>query len=151
MANVNNVKVDRIKQLAKANGITMKYLCDCLGKHRGFLSCVRNGTDRIDEEELAIIAAKIGTTAAYLTGQTDDPEVPKTTTYSAHNPETGALTDEEMELLHIYRQLQKSGERQLLGKAYELLDAQNASHSGETLTPPDISVATTVIDSRIKK
>ena len=76
MANVTNVNIDRLKSLAKSQGITMKYLCDCLGKHRGFLSCVRNGTDRIDEEELALIADKINTTVAYLTGQTDDPEPP---------------------------------------------------------------------------
>ena len=31
----------------------------------------------IDEDELAVIAGKINTTVAYLTGQTDDPEPPK--------------------------------------------------------------------------
>ena len=76
LANVTNVNIDRIKLLAKSRGFTMKYLCDCLGKHRGFLACVRNGTDRIDEDELAVIADKINTTVAYLTGQTDDPERP---------------------------------------------------------------------------
>ena len=55
----------------------MAYLNRCLGKHDSFLSCVRNGTDRIDEDELAIIANKIHTTTAYLTGQTDDPEIPQ--------------------------------------------------------------------------
>lgn len=77
MGNVNNVNIDRIKYLAKSQGLTMKFLCDCIGKHRGFLSCVRNGTDRIDEDELAIIAGKINTTVAYLIGKTDDPEIPK--------------------------------------------------------------------------
>lgn len=54
----------------------MKYLCDCIGKHRGFLACVRNGTDHIDEEELAIIAKLIRTSVDYLTDQTDDPSLP---------------------------------------------------------------------------
>ena len=76
MANVNNVNVDRIKARAKTFGITLKFLNTCIGKHDSFLSCVRNGTDRIDEEELAIIASKINTTVAYLTGETDDPSVP---------------------------------------------------------------------------
>lgn len=76
MGNVYNVDIDRIKHRAKAYGMTMAYLNDSLGKYRGFLSCVRNGTDRIDEDELAIIADKIHTTTAYLTGQTDDPEPP---------------------------------------------------------------------------
>lgn len=77
MGNVHNVNVDRIKARAKSYGMTMAYLNRCLGKHDSFLSCVRNGTDRIDEDELAIIAEKIHTTTAYLTGQTDDPEIPQ--------------------------------------------------------------------------
>ena len=79
MGNVHNVNVDRIKARAKSYGMTMAYLNRCLGKHDGFLSCVRNGTDRIDEDELAVIAEKIHTTTAYLTGQTDDPEIPQET------------------------------------------------------------------------
>lgn len=77
MGNVHNVNVDRIKARAKSYGMTMAYLNRCLGKHDSFLSCVRNGTDRIDEDELAVIADKIHTTTAYLTGQTDDPEIPQ--------------------------------------------------------------------------
>lgn len=76
MSNVHNVDIDRVKQRAKDFGLTMTYLCKCIGKYSNFLACVRNGTDRIDEDELAIIADKIHTTTAYLTGQTDDPEPP---------------------------------------------------------------------------
>ena len=77
MANVNNVNVDRIKERSRVLGITLKHLNKSIGKYDNFLSCVRNGTDRIDEEELAVIAQKINTTVAYLIGQTDDPEPPK--------------------------------------------------------------------------
>lgn len=77
MANVHNVDVDRIKARARVLGITLKHLNQSIGKYDNFLSCVRNGTDRIDEDELAVIAGKINTTVAYLTGQTDDPELPK--------------------------------------------------------------------------
>ena len=76
MGIVRNVNVDRIKDRAKLHGITMSYLSASIGKYSNFLSAVRLGTDRIDEDELAIIADKIHTTAAYLTGQTDDPEPP---------------------------------------------------------------------------
>ena len=62
-----------------------------------------------------------------------------------------ALPEDEAELLDIYRQLGKSGKRQLIGKAYELLDAQTSQHSGEEITPPDISVVTAVHNSGIKK
>lgn len=76
MGIVRNVDVDRIKALAKGQGITMTYLASMLGKYRNFLSAVRLGTDRIDEDELKIIAAKLNTTIEYLTDQTDDPEPP---------------------------------------------------------------------------
>ena len=74
--NVKNVNVDRIKEVAKSQGITMKYLCDCIGKYRTFLAAVRLGKDHIDENELSIIADKLNTTVEYLTGQTDDPAKP---------------------------------------------------------------------------
>lgn len=74
--NVKNVNVDRIKEVAKLRGITMKYLCDCIGKRSAFLSQVRLGYDHIDTNELSIIADKLNTTVEYLTGQTDQAQRP---------------------------------------------------------------------------
>lgn len=74
--NVPSVDIDRIKDFAKLQGLTMKFLCDCLGKRRGFLTAVRNGRDHIDAYELSIIADKLHTTPEYLTGETDDPSPP---------------------------------------------------------------------------
>lgn len=150
MANAHNVNIDRIKTLAKSKGITMKYLCDCIGKHRGFLSCVRNGTDHIDEDELATIAKIIHTTVAYLTDETDDPELPSEQTEKAYSQDAVLLTDDEIELLEAYRQLGKSKKRQLLGKAYELLDSQSIPQ-GDEVAPPDVDLVTSVLDGRIKK
>lgn len=103
MGNVHNVNVDRIKARAKSYGMTMAYLNRCLGKHDSFLSCVRNGTDRIDEDELAVIAEKIHTTTAYLTGQTDDPEIPQEAALEQLSPakadlirKVQAMSDEEV-------------------------------------------------------
>ena len=103
MGNVHNVDVDRVKNQAKRYGITMTYLNECIGKYRGFLSCVRNGTDRIDEDELAVIADKIHTTTAYLTGQTDDPELPQEAALEQLSPakadlirKVHAMSDEEV-------------------------------------------------------
>ncbi len=70
--------VDKIKELSTKNGITMKFLCDCLGKRRGFLSEVRCGKDKIDDAELDIIAKQLHTTPEYLRGETDDPSPIKT-------------------------------------------------------------------------
>lgn len=150
MANVNNVNVDRIKSRAKCYGITLKYLNSSIGKHDSFLSCVRNGTDHIDEDELATIAKIIHTTVAYLTDQTDNPELPSEHTEKGSSQNAVILTDDEIELLEAYRQLSKSKKRQLLGKTYELLDRQSVPQ-GDEVAPPDVDLVTSVLDGRIKK
>ena len=66
----------RIKVRAKSQGLTLKFLCDCLGKRGSFLTDVACKKDRIDAYELAIIAEKLHTTADYLIGATDDPSQP---------------------------------------------------------------------------
>lgn len=103
MGIVRNVNVDRIKDRAKLHGITMSYLSASIGKYSNFLSAVRLGTDRIDEDELAIIADKIHTTTAYLTGQTDDPELPQEAAPERISPakaelirKVQAMSDEEV-------------------------------------------------------
>ena len=103
MGMVRNVNVDRIKDRAKLHGITMSYLSASIGKYSNFLSAVRLGTDRIDEDELAIIADKIHTTTAYLTGQTDDPELPQEAAPEQLSPakadlirKVQAMSDEEV-------------------------------------------------------
>ena len=87
----------------------MSFLCKCIGKYATFLSCVRNGTDRIDEDELAVIAEKIHTTTAYLTGQTDDPEIPQETAPERISPakadlirKVQTMSDEEVQSVSDY-------------------------------------------------
>ena len=105
MGILHNVNVDRIKALAKTQGLTMTYLCSLFGKRATFLSDVRLGKDHIDENELSIIADKLNTTVEYLTGQTDDPTRPE------EKKEPGAITDaEQAELDAMFLQL--SPERQ---------------------------------------
>lgn len=70
-----NANVDRIKLRAKSLGMTMKYLSSVIGKYPNYLSCVRNGTDRICEHDLAVLADVLETTVEYLTGETDDPKM----------------------------------------------------------------------------
>ena len=76
MCNITNVNIDKIRMLAKSQGITLKFLCDCIGKRSGFLNEVRFGKDHIDANELSIIADKLNTTVEYLTGQTDQAQRP---------------------------------------------------------------------------
>lgn len=66
--------INSIQALAKKQGISMKFLCDQLGKRRSFLSEVRLGKDRIHDNEIEVIASILNTTPAYLRGETDDPE-----------------------------------------------------------------------------
>ena len=109
MGIVRNVDVDRIKARAKSQGITMSFLSAEIGKYRNFLSAVRLGTDRIDEDELAVIAEKIHTTTAYLTGQTDDPEIPQETAPERISPakadlirKVQTMSDEEVQAMSDY-------------------------------------------------
>ena len=94
--NVKNVNVEKIKNLAKEQGKTMTFLCNLLGKHRSFLTCVRNGNDHIDNRELQIIADELNTTVDYLTDKTDQKEKP-----------VDQMTDEQidMELVELLSDL----------------------------------------------
>lgn len=69
--------VDRITKLAKEKGITQAFISGKLGVHRNWLSCVRRDNLNISDERLTIIADILGTTVAYLKGETDDPSPQK--------------------------------------------------------------------------
>lgn len=44
--NVKDVQIDRIQELAQEQGVSMRYLCELVGKRRrGFLADIRNGKD----------------------------------------------------------------------------------------------------------
>ena len=61
------------------------------------------------------------------------------------------LDPDEEELLEAYRQLVRSGKRQLMGKAYELLDSQSTSATGGETAPPDVDMVATILERRVKK
>ena len=73
MAKLSYVNVDRIKELSKSHGISLKYFCDLFGKTRTYLADVRSGKNKMDESELGQIADILETTVEYLTDETDDP------------------------------------------------------------------------------
>ena len=61
-------------------------------------------------------------------------------------------SDEEIEeLISVFRRLNFSSKRQLLGKAYELLDSQNNPQGAAEAAPPDIDMDAHIMDRRIKK
>lgn len=89
----------RIKVRAKSQGLTLKFLCDCLGKRGSFLTDVACKKDRIDAYELSIIAEKLHTTTDYLIGATDDPALPAPPDAPAQPADSDAVTPEQLAAL----------------------------------------------------
>ncbi|WP_413112937.1 helix-turn-helix domain-containing protein [Thaumasiovibrio sp. DFM-14] len=80
--------LDRIKRLAKVQGISQKQLGEALGLQQGTMSRKLSGKYGIEVRELEKIAASLQTTIGYLlTGQVDS-EAQPTTTLNEHNGHT---------------------------------------------------------------
>lgn len=118
--NVKDVQIDRIQELAQAQGVSMRYLCELVGKRRrGFFADIRNGKDYIDENELTIIASRLGTTVDYLTGKTDDSGV------SIQQQIDAAITAKEAdELTAIFERLSEEDRQKALTILRALADAK---------------------------
>ena len=72
------VNIDKIKSLAKDQGIKIKFICSQLGLSETYLSNVKNGKDRMTEERLDKIADILHTTPEYLRDETEVKEKPST-------------------------------------------------------------------------
>ena len=96
MAKVPYVNIDKVKDLSKAKGISMKYWCDNFGKQRSYLADVRSGKNKLEEYELLFIVGELDTTVGYLTDETDDP-APK------EKDPIQALDEVEMRVVEILR------------------------------------------------
>ena len=98
----------------------MRYLCELVGKRRrGFFADIRNGKDYIDENELTIIASRLGTTVDYLTGKTDEPGV------SIQQRIDAAITAKEAdELTAIFERLSDEDRQKALTILRALADAK---------------------------
>lgn len=112
--NVKDVQTNRIRTLAKAQGVSIRYLCELIGKPKGFLIDVERKKNSIDENELTIIAARLETTVDYLTGKTDEPGV------SIQQRLDAAITAKEADELTALFETLSEGDRQ---KALTILRA----------------------------
>lgn len=114
--------VDRITNLAKQKGITQAFISSKIGVHRNWLSCVRRDNVKISDERLAIIADILGTTTAYLKGETDDPET--------GNKKSPSELDELLqqpditELLALYRSLPEKEQKRALSVLKALKESE---------------------------
>jgi transcriptional regulator with XRE-family HTH domain len=114
--------VDRITNLAKEKGITQAFISSKIGVHRNWLSCVRRDNVKISDERIAIIADILGTTTAYLKGETDDPET--------GNKKSPSELDELLqqpditELLALYRSLPEKEQKRALSVLKALKESE---------------------------
>ena len=114
--------VDRITNLAKEKGITQAFISSKIGVHRNWLSCVRRDNVKISDERLAIIADILGTTTAYIKGETDDPET--------GNKKSPSELDELLqqpditELLALYRSLPEKEQKRALSVLRALKESE---------------------------
>lgn len=76
MAKIPHVNIDKIKDLCKSKGLTMKFLCDQIARDRTYFANIRSGKTRIDDDEIEFIANMLDTTVDYLTDLTDQKEKP---------------------------------------------------------------------------
>lgn len=107
---------ERIFDLLEKENATQKSLALAIGAAPQTLHNWKIRNTDPDAKYIPAIAAFFGRSEVYiLTGE--------------ENPTLG-INSEDQELLSIYHLLTVSGQRQLLGKAYELLDAQQASVKG---------------------
>ncbi len=67
------VNVSKIKFLAKASGIKLKFICSSLGFSEAYLSDVQKGKVKMSEENIRKVASMLDTSYEYLTDQADDP------------------------------------------------------------------------------
>lgn len=71
--------ISRIKTLAKEQGKSITYLCQCINRPKYYLNDIAKETSRmISENDLKIIATELKTTVAYIKGETDIKEKPTT-------------------------------------------------------------------------
>ena len=74
---MSNITTQRIRDLAKEQGRSLKYLCDQIGvKSRTYFQDIEKQQRKIPADKLDILAATLNTTVDYLVGNTDISDKP---------------------------------------------------------------------------
>ncbi len=113
--------IDRIKALAKQQGIKLKFICSSIGVAESFLGDVKNGRLRLSPERLGAIADLLDTTPAYLSGETDDPSPPPEKKVLAEG-----ISEAELKLLALLRSLPDESREEITAAVETLLNAAQA-------------------------
>lgn len=124
MANIN-----KIKDLAKQQGLKMNFICQSLGVSEAFLRDVKAGKCGISPDRLAKIAEILHTTPEYLRDETDDPAPAddKKEKPGARSAEPESPLDNQ--LFDILPHLNEAQKRFLLDQAELLYERQQAKAS----------------------
>jgi len=96
------VNVDKIKSLAKEQGIKLGFICSQLGLTESYFRSVKQGKNKISDERLSIIADILNTTPEYLRDETDQKEKSAT--------EEKPLPD----ILYRYNELSEEKQREVI-------------------------------------
>lgn len=106
------VNIDKIKFLAKSQGIKLKFLCQNIGVAESYFGDVKSGKCKIPPDRLEKIAELLHTTPAYLMDETDDPAPIKKepTIYGELSEDKQALIDlivsiDEAQTIHAIKLL----------------------------------------------
>lgn len=101
---------DRLNELLKSKGVKKSFLADQLGKNRSIFSDWEAGKSQPKPEYITIIATLLGTTPAYLTGESDDSGLPPEPPEKQKKllAEANSLSDAELEKALEYIQFLKS-------------------------------------------
>ncbi len=98
-------EITRIKSMAAERDVTMNSLCRAIGRSSSYFADKRRTGGKIPDSAMEVIAARLGTTAAYLRGETDDPEPPR---------QGGVLEADLKQVLETGENLNSAGRRELI-------------------------------------
>ena len=97
-------RYDRMNWLAKEKGVKKAHLCRLLGKTQYYLRDAEKANTDIKGDALEILAAALGTTPEYLTGESDEKEPAGKRALSEEDikfaffgGDAGIMTEEDME------------------------------------------------------
>ncbi len=119
--------IDRLSALLRARGLKKGAFCESLGHTRTWIDDWKRGRSSPSSETVNQIAAALGTTPAYLLGETDDPAVPVPVyglEAKKEQPAKGELPSENAEINRLFDALPTDQQQQLLDYARYLAGLQ---------------------------
>ncbi len=103
------VNIDKIKALAKEQGVSIAFICRKFNLERNYLNDVKYGKSKMSDERIATIAEILNTTPEYLKDETDIKEKAPATPEGEGGDIASDLTH-YMEILESQESLMFDGE-----------------------------------------